>query len=1603
MRRFEYKDSKSNKFWEIELKDITVTVHFGRIGSSGQAAAKRFTTRELAEKEYNKLISSKIKKGYKEVAVQTSSAAKRDSGTKNKKVDTDAAPEKTHQAKQVRFRCFISKNAAAWGVNEKYWRINRTGNTLSIYHGPLGRIGSFSEEAFESDEKAGSELEKKIAGKIKEGFEEIPQTEFLSEPVSVPRAERYEEENGNQRYWGVAYWDEFILTHKGGRCHLEDHGTVENALLAVDMMIFAATRKLNYRKVTGWPRIKLTPPEFTIIDKMPSIYVEAFKNRGIGDPKKVFLPVRLKEYLGYAKINSYLACPGMTAAQLKSLFEDPNPFFKEQPCFYYWFDVDLAGADGKVFPLRMTFTSGFREIELWGAFWDRDTQELVATVVPEDKQKSLVGITSGRHKNQYKDHNALIPEPVFNEGDAFGNLNLSAAHGLEMEKALIAAIQTGRIYTQRQTYELYNNWDPGCFEFNSINPDNYCIGPLGTGTTDIISLTNIILISKTNVPEKLWQKVCNWALNHGYAFKTQVKNNDGFVWGLNWADSIVFCNAFSEMQNFDSVYYLDPEFRLPCRDASVDGMVYANWGANGFRLPTEIELMVAGLRPSVFYWDLSDDEEKVFPSARINPHGNMKSQKLQSRFLKVNSMIFKLRLVRTPGPGYVERESFSAADIRRNPGAELAGEQKNLTPMEIKLKRLAESKKEKKPMVEKHEKKEIEGELYNGIIENGDGSWCLNNLPYVLDFQTYDAGNPLNGRITCWIKNREREKTMLYKLCEVTFENGLPCGDWKYWSRVTNNLTHSYDFHLVLEKAFREHSLKTTKAYVKNEPYLSADWDHNACKDFEFHDELNIGPEYGNYRIAVDTYKKTVTITGGGELSLVPRQGDQIAVFDTCRKKNTLLGRQAAQDMFGQMETVMIDANRAGFRIPEPVPFFRHLFVSYYIFPDNLFLFENVERLTVRYNLLGESTNIDRMPKVRKLCLQGPVFPSEIGKLKDLEEITFYGSGEIPGSIGELKNLKKLMVGTGALEKNVILKIPPAIGECGQLREIELTGIPLFSLPGEIGHLSHLTKLTVTNTFLTEIPDSIGKLSLLEELDLGGNLITNVPWSIGELSNLRSLNLASNQIGSLPSEIGKLAGLVYFNVKNNLLSELPEDIGRLSRLEELDLANNVFRLFPLPVDNNLISLKLLHMESVDERFRPRKTGDYNRITKVPDIALPSLEILYMGNNGITEFPRLTRLKKLKSLLLDGNRIEKIPAFVMEMDYVCHFNVSGNPLKEVAQELFASEGKSIRDLVGPYKKLKVDAGLPKVRTITGKEELPKAIGVEDPLLPILKKIMDRANGYELILPEKTGKLDFMELLLARHVMERVVINRTVEGWATSDNSQSIDASLDWDEGDIRYRKKAVGEIINVLSENLSGIGAFYLEMPLIAGSTVPDISNALYLLMGKTPGGDWFGMAPETPDERYTAKMGAPIANDNNELTPYASDLVKKLESIANNFKPLYIQPNSEIYYTEMKYASAPTRNAVLEKILLNSNLLRKYIFTGLEAVDKDPPYNELNNNVQDVSAGIDEKGSDAERFLTGRLKDTFIYAVGQDILYYIFVIGEILNTTVCLYTSRSWH
>ena len=76
IRRYEFTEGSSKKFWEIELEDEAFTARWGRIGTEGQEKEQSFDSAADARRAADKLIAEKEKKGYVLVGAGKEGAAK---------------------------------------------------------------------------------------------------------------------------------------------------------------------------------------------------------------------------------------------------------------------------------------------------------------------------------------------------------------------------------------------------------------------------------------------------------------------------------------------------------------------------------------------------------------------------------------------------------------------------------------------------------------------------------------------------------------------------------------------------------------------------------------------------------------------------------------------------------------------------------------------------------------------------------------------------------------------------------------------------------------------------------------------------------------------------------------------------------------------------------------------------------------------------------------------------------------------------------------------------------------------------------------------------------------------------------------------------------------------------------------------------------------------------------------------------------------------------------------------------------------------------------------------------------------------------------------
>jgi predicted DNA-binding WGR domain protein len=182
MPRYEFKEGTSNKFWEINLDGSSFTTTYGKIGTDGQTTEKSYGDDDKAQKEYDKLIAEKTKKGYKLVsgnggggAAKPAAAAKgkkaelfEDEGDDDEEEKPKAKPASKGNSKSGSGRYFEFVE----GTSSKFWEIKLDGDSFTTRYGKIGTPGQETLKDMGSAEKAKKEYDKLIAEKTKKGYVE---------------------------------------------------------------------------------------------------------------------------------------------------------------------------------------------------------------------------------------------------------------------------------------------------------------------------------------------------------------------------------------------------------------------------------------------------------------------------------------------------------------------------------------------------------------------------------------------------------------------------------------------------------------------------------------------------------------------------------------------------------------------------------------------------------------------------------------------------------------------------------------------------------------------------------------------------------------------------------------------------------------------------------------------------------------------------------------------------------------------------------------------------------------------------------------------------------------------------------------------------------------------------------------------------------------------------------------------------------------------------------------------------------------------------------------------------------------------------------------
>ncbi|EES01852.1 hypothetical protein BDA96_03G405600 [Sorghum bicolor] len=373
----------------------------------------------------------------------------------------------------------------------------------------------------------------------------------------------------------------------------------------------------------------------------------------------------------------------------------------------------------------------------------------------------------------------------------------------------------------------------------------------------------------------------------------------------------------------------------------------------------------------------------------------------------------------------------------------------------------------------------------------------------------------------------------------------------------------------------------------------------------------------------------------------------------------------------------------------------------------------NLQVLNLSMNsLTGQLPDLSALVNLQVLDLStnnfNGAFPTWASKLSGLTELGLgensFDEGDVPESIGDLKNLTWLFLG----QCNLRGEIPASVFDLVSLGTLDFSRNQITGVfPKAISKLRNLWKIELYQNNLTgEIPQELATLTLLSEFDVSRNQLTGMlPKEIGGLKKLRIFHIYHNNFfGELPEELGNLQFLESFSTYENQFSgKFPANLGRFSPLNTIDISENFFSgEFPRFLCQNN---KLQFLLALTNNFSGEFPGSYSscktlqrfRISQnqfsgsipaglwglpnavIIDVAdngfigglssdigfSVTLNQLYVQNNNfIGELPvELGRLTLLQKLVASNNRLSgQIPKQIGSLKQLTYLHLEHNALE-----------------------------------------------------------------------------------------------------------------------------------------------------------------------------------------------------------------------------------------------------------------------------------------------------------------------------------------------------
>ncbi|KAF8025493.1 hypothetical protein BT93_F2359 [Corymbia citriodora subsp. variegata] len=331
--------------------------------------------------------------------------------------------------------------------------------------------------------------------------------------------------------------------------------------------------------------------------------------------------------------------------------------------------------------------------------------------------------------------------------------------------------------------------------------------------------------------------------------------------------------------------------------------------------------------------------------------------------------------------------------------------------------------------------------------------------------------------------------------------------------------------------------------------------------------------------------------------------------------------------------------------------------------PEGLANCSNLKFLNLSGNqLVGSMPDLSALKSLKFLDitannLSGKL-PGWVGNLTGLISLGLgdndYDEGEIPDTLGNLKNVTWLYLGRSRLKG----EIPESIFELTALETLDLSVNSISgTLSKSIAKLRNLRQIELFGNDLTgELPPELEELTALQQFDVSANkLHGELPPGIANLKNLTVFQLYSNNFsGVVPEGFGDLRHLIGFSIyRNNFSGNFPANFGRFSPLVSIDMSENEFSgEFPRFLCEKRVLQFLLALGNKFSGSLPDSYADCKSLVRVrinqnqlsgpiPDgmWALPHAQMIDFGDNNFSGVVTsdIGNSTSLNQLVLQNNR------------------------------------------------------------------------------------------------------------------------------------------------------------------------------------------------------------------------------------------------------------------------------------------------------------------------------------------------------------------------------